>query len=162
MPAPYSPITIAHYFTTKEPCDHLKLQKLLYFAHGFYLANYNKPLLNDFFQAWPYGPVISSLYHDFKKFNKQPITSSQIHPKEEITPGDKQFLDQVWDLYGHADGALLSRITHEKNSPWEIVAMDIVKKGINTFRPINIPDVLLYQYFSEWLNSELNKKRGLQ
>ena len=42
----------------------LKLQKLLYFAQGNYLAKYNMPLFDEDFEAWIHGPVIPlSLIH---------------------------------------------------------------------------------------------------
>lgn len=37
---------------------HLKLQKLLYFLYGEYLARTGKLLIEEHFEAWQYGPVI--------------------------------------------------------------------------------------------------------
>ena len=37
--------------------DHLKLQKLVYYAQGFHLGNEREPLFNEGLHAWQYGPV---------------------------------------------------------------------------------------------------------
>jgi len=68
MPLPSA--AVANYFLDlglreSIPITPLKLQKLVYFAHGWYLGFTGEPLLNEGIQAWEYGPVIPSLYHDF-------------------------------------------------------------------------------------------------
>src|SRR5262245_26249764 len=57
-----------------RPVDPLKLQKLLYFAHGWHLAITGAPLLDEPIEAWQYGPVVSSIYHEFKHFGSRAIT----------------------------------------------------------------------------------------
>jgi len=44
----------------------MKLQKLVYYAHGWHLALNNEPLIDEQVECWQYGPVISSLFHEFK------------------------------------------------------------------------------------------------
>src|ERR1041385_1190632 len=75
----FDPKAIANYFldlaeSEKAAIEPLKMQKLVYFAHGWYLAFTGKPLLNEFVEAWQYGPVIPDLYHAFKHYGSQPIT----------------------------------------------------------------------------------------
>jgi uncharacterized phage-associated protein len=38
----------------------MKLQKLLYLAHGYYVAITGQPLIDEDFEAWKYGPVAPS------------------------------------------------------------------------------------------------------
>ena len=38
--------------------SNLKLQKLLYYAQGHYLARTGVPLFDDVIQAWAHGPVV--------------------------------------------------------------------------------------------------------
>ena len=52
----------------------MKLQKLVYFLHGWNLAIVDEPAIDSQFQAWPYGPVEEGLYHIFKPFRGNPIT----------------------------------------------------------------------------------------
>ena len=41
----------------------LQLAKLVYIAHGWWLAHSGQPLSPDEVQAWKYGPLIPALYH---------------------------------------------------------------------------------------------------
>ena len=68
-PAPYPPSAVANFFLSKsDEITQMQLHKLLYYAHGWYLAVVGKPLLNEMIGAWKHGPVVPSLYYDLKKF----------------------------------------------------------------------------------------------
>ena len=60
--------------------DPMKIQKLCYFANGYYLAasEDHAPLIGEQFEAWPFGPVAPALYHNVKRYKYQAITD-QIH-----------------------------------------------------------------------------------
>lgn len=53
--------------------SNLALQKILYIAHMVHLGRHNVPLVPDTFEAWDYGPVIPSLYHQVKMFGAEPV-----------------------------------------------------------------------------------------
>lgn len=61
----YSAKAVANYFLAqygKHGLNPLKLQKLVYIAHGWNLAVRNQPLVdNELPEAWEYGPVFASL-----------------------------------------------------------------------------------------------------
>ncbi len=40
------------------------------------LPKYSKPLINETFQAWMYGPVIPEIYNDFKLYGSRPIVDT--------------------------------------------------------------------------------------
>src|SRR5580698_3189897 len=67
----------------KEPLDPMKIQKIIYVAHGWNLAFMGNPLVEQRVEAWPYGPVIAELYRDFKKFKALPIDE-----KARVSGGD--------------------------------------------------------------------------
>ena len=131
----FSSKSIANYFLelAKEEGTSLtpmKIQKLIYFAHGWRLAIYDKPLINEVVEAWKFGPVIPSIYDEFKKFGSKAITSDAIEFDEEerdfVIPivGEKNkkvtsLLDKIWEVYGKYSGVQLSNLTHEKGSPWD-------------------------------------------
>ena len=67
--APYSALAIANFFLENhKSISPMKLQKLVYFAHGWNLAISNNPLIKEPIEAWDYGPVISTIYNEFKLF----------------------------------------------------------------------------------------------
>lgn len=111
----------------------LKLQKLVYIAHGWNLAINGDSLVEDeFAEAWQYGPVFPSLYHEFKEFGKSPVGRKAcefevandfdfnvIEPS--IPSKDEQaweLMNRVWDIYGKYSGLTLSDVTHQDNTPW--------------------------------------------
>ena len=116
----------------------LKIQKLVYIAHGWHLGILDSPLIAERIEVWRWGPVISSIYHEFKHFGNQAITGRGTIPKKvgygeykrgmdiefvepRIDENDeirKKFIERVWELYGKYTGIQLSNLTHDKDTPW--------------------------------------------
>jgi len=105
----------------------MKLQKLVYFAQGVHLAKYHKPLINETFQAWMYGPVIPEIYQDFKLYGSRPIintadfTPSATHKPPRL---DDQAIDTInysWAVLKHFSAMSLSNWTHRADGPWSKV-----------------------------------------
>jgi len=97
----------------------LKLQKLLYFAQGKYLANKNTPLFGDQIEAWDFGPVVKNVYDTFKTCGAFPITTFDVKFDAQELPSDvKTFLDQIWEDYGKYSANYLVSLTHKSNTPW--------------------------------------------
>ena len=93
----------------------MKLQKLVYFAYGWYFAYFDKPLFPETIYAFRHGPVVKELYDRFKPFKGKPIT-------ENVTPTklDAQLellLDSVWKAYEPFSDIQLSETTHS-HPPW--------------------------------------------
>ena len=72
-------IEVARYFLSLtdedagELISNLKLQKLLYYAQGFHLVIYGEPLFPETIEAWAHGPVVTSVYHQYKEYGSEPI-----------------------------------------------------------------------------------------
>ena len=113
----------------------LKLQKLVYFGHGWYLGLSATPLFVEPVQAWRYGPVIQSLRREFRHCGSSPITKKArdirmeegvlreydvpLKNVEVITP----FLSRIWDIYGGFSPIQLTNMTHEEGTPWHQIAV---------------------------------------
>ena len=97
----------------------LALQKLLYYAQGYYIACFNKPLFKEDIEAWEHGPVVRDVYKEYKKYDYKPI------PKYEITEeGKKQFdekqknvIEFVFDNMSGYSAKQLEYKTHRER-PW--------------------------------------------
>lgn len=129
----YDPKSIANYFlevaaAEGQSIDPMKLQKLVYYAHGWYAGHRGQPLINENIEAWQYGPVIPSLYHEFKPYGAGTIRTKATsyangafqevpHPPD---PAVRQFLDNVWRSYSPYTGIALSEMTHAADSPWDV------------------------------------------
>ena len=75
----HDPKAVANYFLdcAKEDGESLtllKLVKLVYLAHGWHLGLTGDPLIKENVEAWRYGPVVPSIYHDLKIFGNNAIT----------------------------------------------------------------------------------------
>ena len=60
-------------FDENIPVTPMKLQKLVYFAYRDCLIQHNVRLFREAFQVWQYGPVLCSVYDEFKSFHGSPI-----------------------------------------------------------------------------------------
>jgi uncharacterized phage-associated protein len=131
----YSPASIANYmlrqsFLENIPLTPMKLIKLVYISYGWHLAFIGNKLFDEKIQAWKYGPVIPSLYHEFKRFGKD-IIDDYSHDFDEKTgeltmpktvddfSRTAKVLYIVWETYKNYSGFELSEITHKPNSPWD-------------------------------------------
>lgn len=118
---------IARYFlslTDEDSGDlisNLKLQKLVYYAQGFHLAKYESPLFSEDIYAWTHGPVVPSLYNEYKRYGSGPIPCPTDLNYELYNSETRAFLDEVYSVYGQFSAWKLRNMTHEE-SPWKEVA----------------------------------------
>jgi uncharacterized phage-associated protein len=105
---------------SNNPITPLKLQKELYLANGFYIAKYGNPLLIERFKAWKYGPVIPSIYHEYKDFGDAPITRLTTGFNQLVLSADVNLeLEKAWEIGCKVDAITLSNWTHAPGSPWK-------------------------------------------
>ncbi len=140
--------------------DPLKLQKLMYLTHGYYLGASGNPLVDENFEAWPYGPVASTIYHEFKHFGSSFIprgrrvlsltirdNSEDIDEEEPYLPKSdalaRDCINYVLEKYGSRTGVYLSDLTHKVGSPWERMAQRSMRR-----RGVTIENDEIREYFS--------------
>lgn len=103
----------------------LKLQKLLYYCQGFFLAVYGKGLFSDPIEAWQHGPVVRSVYNTYNG-------SLVLHPQKGYKPNlgltkdQTELLTEVLSEYGRFSAWALRELTHSEK-PW----VDAFKSGHN-------------------------------
>jgi uncharacterized phage-associated protein len=118
----------------------LKLQKLLYYCQGFYLAlNKKTPLFDEDIVAWQYGPVVPEIYHQYKDAGSQVILPSQ--EKVDLDNNTIELIDEVYKVYGQFSAIKLMEMTHEE-SPWKETPI----RGV-------ISKDLMFDYFSGLANT---------
>lgn len=152
---PLNPKSIANFFldlakARGDKISPMKLQKLVYYAHGWFAGYTGKPLINESVEAWQYGPVIPSLYREFKCFGSGEIGAKACamegfefvevpSPEDE---GMRKFLTSVWESYGKYTGIALSEMTHAAGSPW-----DETWKANQGVRGVDIPFDAIASHF---------------
>lgn len=120
-----------------DAISNMKLQKLLYYAQGFYLAMYDKELFKDDFEAWEHGPVIPSLYREFSKYGSSAIPKPKSFTFRPYTQEEKEFLREIYNAYGQFSAWALSEMTHQ-TLPWknakrnEIISKESMKAYFST------------------------------
>lgn len=154
----YSSKSIANYFidlanASGEKLSPMKLQKLVYYAVGWFAGHTGTQLVDEDVEAWQYGPVFPSLYYEFKKFGGGAITqkatelASGFEFRETPLPDDpnvRKFLENVWASYGRFTGIALSEMTHASDSPW-----DLTWRSANGVRNASIPFSLISSHFKQ-------------
>ena len=140
----------------KFSLDPMKMNKLVFFAHGWHLGLYKTPLFNEEVQAWKWGTVIPSVYHEFKIFKYDPIPYEYTNqlPKINIDENDKasKIIKIIWDIYKENTGLYLSAITHIEGSPWDQVYND---KKNRKKRNLVIPNRIIRDYYSNIFNKHI-------
>jgi len=104
----------------KNDITPMQLLKLVYLCHGWMLGLYGRQLVKEGVEAWMYGPVIRGLYKKVRNFKDKPVTGSLIDDKDyKFDESEKNVMNQVYSIYSKYSGTSLSRLTHERDSPWD-------------------------------------------
>lgn len=106
-----------------ELISNLKLQKLLYYAQGSYLALYDEPLFDDQIEAWQHGPVIPAVYHEYKSFGASGIEMNEDFDLKKFDDRTRRLLEEVYDVFGQYSAWKLRNMTHEE-TPWKEAESD--------------------------------------
>lgn len=116
----------------------LKLQKLLYYCQGYSLALTGKPAFEEEIEAWRLGPVVESVYQEYKKYNRKiiPYSSFESEPDEVL----KSIIRLVLSDKRLFSGEALSQATH-KERPW-------VESYKGDYKNARISQELMKEYFS--------------
>jgi uncharacterized phage-associated protein len=99
--------------------DPLKMQKLIYLAHGWSLALRHRPLIKDVIEAWPYGPVVPSLYRELKSLRANSIPPDRFAGEKELDLDSRNLVSAVWNRYKNKSAIDLSMLTHERGYAWD-------------------------------------------
>jgi uncharacterized phage-associated protein len=114
-----------------RPLTQMAILKIIFYAHGWYLATTGKPLFKQPVEAWEFGPVVKVVRDAFKSFGGGPITGRaeklNLHTGEfevvgaDLSIDDKDFIKIIFDNYSKYTAFELSDMTHQRGSPWDKV-----------------------------------------
>lgn len=121
-----------YYRVTGELIDEMKLQKLLYFSQRETLAILNKPLFNEEFEGWKYGPISREIRTVFTEDGINAET-------EDIKSESKYIINNVILEYGALASWKLSKLSHKEVS-W-LNSRRGLKEEENGNRKIKLEDI---------------------
>ena len=166
-PMPYRANAIANYILDKADksgpsITPMKITKLVYLAHGWFLGFHKQPLIIEDVQAWRFGPVIPPVYHAFKRFGADQIPSSGRAREFDLDNGDfskcsaeieshaKNLIHKVVDVYGVLSAFQLSDITHREGTPWSGVYIDGARDTV-------IPNLIIQNHYEKIISERSAK-----
>ncbi len=141
--------SLANAFLCIESMTHKKLQKLCYYAKGWYLAINDVNLISEDFEAWVHGAVQPELYQRYRGFgfNYIPKYTNLINniPEEFLS-----FAREIYDAYGHLNGNELENLNHGE-APWLNA-----RKGLKPWESSNekISENDMKDFFRELMSDE--------
>ncbi len=123
---------IARYGQSSFEVTNFRINKLLYFIHGWSLTSRPHGLVRNHFEAWQFGPVVRSVYDSFKKYGDSKITEQASHLDyasgenktitfDDITDVDADTIVHVFQSYARFSTSELYNLSHEPGGPWHIV-----------------------------------------
>ncbi|NOG55637.1 MAG: DUF4065 domain-containing protein [Planctomycetes bacterium] len=137
----------------------MKVQKLVYIAHGWSLGIRSEPLINEPVMAWKYGPVIDTLWREFRDYGKNVIrAAASVYSADDGTFSRHEphvrsedmwyceLVNAVWTKYGRLSATQLSRLTHESGTPWYMVAKQF---KFELPKNVIIPNDLIQEHYAE-------------
>ncbi len=142
----------------------MKLQKLLFYAHGWHLALKDSPLFDEDFEAWEWGPVVRDVYFDTRAYGKERVSGyvsalvldesgdplkARIDVPMVTNEPTRDFIRAVWDIHKKYTAVQLSNSTHAKGEPWTIIRD---KYGSLERKP-TIPNELISEVFKKKMKS---------
>jgi len=134
--------------------SNMALQKILYFAHGFYLQRTGKPLVSGYFEAWQHGPVHPTAYAVFR-----PAGATPIHHRAQginIVTGENYYIEVCSDPQvqqaivstlsgiGGLSPARLRAISHAEQGPWDYI---VKQGGTRALFGMRIPNDVIQEKF---------------
>ena len=141
------PVDIIASYIIDYSCDNgktvsnLRLQKILYFVQAEFLVDKKIPCFAEEIYAWSLGPVVPSVYFEYKKYGGASIPSTGLKGKRyPISIEDMKRIEVMVDQCNTFSTTGLVQLTHDQD-PWKI--------AINM--PLNkiITKQSIFDYFSE-------------
>lgn len=153
-------LDIAKYILSNYICTHITIEKLVYMCYADYLCATKKKLFEDKIYAFKYGPVIESVYKEYKgmreieeghavdghleeEYAMMPARSRILFAKDGIEK--LIYIDETLKKYGNLSATELINMTHVAGGPWDSVN----KTALYT----EIPDsIILEKHYKECIH----------
>ena len=140
-------LEVADAFLNLDSMSPKKLQKLCYYAQGWYAGLTGRKLFTNELEAWIHGPVSPKLYEKYKMYGYENIPRKDGDTKDIELKG---IIEQIYRIYGKLDGDELEQLTH-KETPW-LNARNGIESWVPSNKEIKFAD--LVDFFSKKFREE--------
>lgn len=131
----------------------LKLQILMYLLEAYYMVcePTEKELYDSNWNAWEYGPANKQLYNYFRDYGGTInilLSSEDINKITNLPDYNKNYIDEIYKIFGNLSVLDLVSLTHMNGSPWnEIIYTN--KKSNKAIENITIDKEKTKQWFEK-------------
>ena len=124
----------------------MKLQKLCYYSQVWHCYFVDKPLFQNEYQAWSYGPVSYDLFMLHRGKYNVDLEDFAFGSTSHISVESKQVIDEVLSKYSQMSGAQLSDLSHTE-LPWISTRSSVDSRNTNP-----VISIQLMQKFAAQVN----------
>lgn len=142
------PLDVARYFLSKSSLSPKKIQKLVYYAYAWFIALNNQNadqieniLFDEQPEAWLHGPVFPTLYTEYRSHGWNEVSRIR-RSDSKLDKEVKQFLDEIWRVFGGFTADQLEYMTHQE-TPWRN-ARNGVPLTASSNNKISNKDIFIY------------------
>lgn len=119
----YDALDVARYVINYErsqgrSVSNLRLQKLLYFVQAQFLVTKHQACFSDAMEAWDLGPVVPTVYHEYKAFGSSSLPRSLSDNIYDIAGNDRMLIGKILDKCANYSTTSLVSMTH-RQKPWK-------------------------------------------
>ena len=131
----YSAKEIARYiidfsWDNSQAVSNLRLQKLLYFVQAEFLVSTGEACFEDSIHAWNFGPVVPSVYYEYRMFGGTSIPSKGTNSRHyDINKEDKEIINGIVEYCNQFTTSQLVQFTHNQE-PWRKASRSLVSDEI--------------------------------
>ncbi|WP_368395404.1 Panacea domain-containing protein [Streptococcus gallolyticus] len=129
--------------------NNLKLQKILYFVNARNIVENGSPLFEEEMEKWKYGPVVPSVYHEYKRFGALTISDNDL-VREYI----------VFDTNSFANLSNLKIVKYEPNNVKNHQLIEETVDALAKFNPFELVDIT--HSHTLWKKEEKRIKDGVK
>lgn len=110
--------------------SNLELQKIIYFTELAYIKKFDKHLIIDDFEAWEYGPIIRSVYYEYRNYGANSIDKPENESlSKQLTKEELEVIDStIIECNNTSYWKLVEKSNSFKGDKKEVINKDLIRK----------------------------------
>ena len=105
--------------TSYRGLSNLELQKTMYFVELDYYKQTGKHLVDDDFKAWQYGPVVPSVYEEYRSYGSRYIEEADMPDESKMSQVNTSIIEETVDRCSDRKSWELVKESHRSDGAWQ-------------------------------------------